>query len=303
MEHLGFKHDANALAVSVDIIRNWIRSKQGNIAIDVLEKTLKERHLYLPPSEEKCVTVYLQTIAEGAFEPQPDFALDWRRLFEGRPDLKGHQLKNPENWNKKLLPELRGVLADVRKTTSCRLVRARGLARPSAWFAFGYTFSEVAGFTVEVEQQDEHWRTDVSPSADFRILISSAGGPYGEPTGSTGTTVACGVSVTGSLEDDVRKHIASHTENRIAALLLLRPQRDLGRGCLTDAGDAVALARGVKGLLRPFVKRWCATRVHLYYLGPLSGACFIGDQLNAVCREVQIMEDQQPGYAPTFLLS
>jgi hypothetical protein len=42
--------------------------------------------------------------------------------------------------------------------------------------------------------------------------------------------------------------------------------------------------------------------VLLYYFGPLSGACFIGHQLNAVCREIQLMEDQQPGYVPSFLL-
>jgi hypothetical protein len=62
--------------------------------------------------------------------------------------------------NKKLLPQLHTVLADVRKTTNCRLIRARGLARLSAWFAFGHTFSEVAGYTVEVQQQQELWRTD-----------------------------------------------------------------------------------------------------------------------------------------------
>jgi hypothetical protein len=116
-------------------------------------------------------------------------------------------------------------------------------------------------------------------------------------------TVACGISVTGSLEDDVRRHLADYGDCTVSALLLIQPDRDLGRGVLETGSDVVALARGVKDLLRPFVKRWSATRLLLYYFGPLSGACFIGHQLNAVCREVQIMEDQQPGYAPAFLLS
>jgi len=58
----------------------------------------------------------------------------------------------------------------------------------------------------------------------------------------------------------------------------------------------------VKKLIQPFVKRWSATKLLLYYFGPLSGAAFIGHQLNAVCREILIMENQQPGYAPSFLL-
>jgi SMODS-associated and fused to various effectors sensor domain len=300
MEHVGLKHDMNALASAVDIIRIWIRTKLGDITLEVMERVLKERDLYLPPASEQCVTVHLNTITEGAFDLEPDFVLDWRKYFEGRPDLKGHQLKDPTNWNKKLLPELRNVLADVRRTTKCRLVRTRGLARLSAWFAFGFTFSEVAGYTLEVQQQDQHWRTDAPPSADFRILTTS--GVAGEQIIGQGATVACGISVTGLLDDDVRKHIATPGGQPIAALLLLRPERELGRSCLRGAADAVALARGVKDALRGFTKRWDATRLLLYYFGPLSGACFIGHQLNAVCREVQIMEDQQPGYAPAFLL-
>jgi hypothetical protein len=34
----------------------------------------------------------------------------------------------------------------------------------------------------------------------------------------------------------------------------------------------------------------------------MGGAALIGHKLNAVCREIQIMENQQPGYAPSFLL-
>jgi len=71
---------------------------------------------------------------------------------------------------------------------------------------------------------------------------------------------------------------------------------------LRNASDVVALADGVKNSIRVFVKKWNATRLLLFYFGPLSGACFIGHRLNAVCREIQIIEDQQPGYAPSFLL-
>jgi hypothetical protein len=54
--------------------------------------------------------------------------------------------------------------------------------------------------------------------------------------------------------------------------------------------------------MQEFVKRWNATRLLLYYFGPRSGGCSIGHQLNPVCRQTQIVEDQQPGYASSFLL-
>ncbi len=303
MEHLRLKHDDNALAIAAAIVSDWIRTKHGDITIDTLEKVLKERDLYAPDSTEPCATVYLNTIKERMFDLRPDFVLDWRKHFVGRPDSKGHQLENPSDWNTVLLPELRSVAGQIATSTSCRLVRARGLARLSAWFAFGFVLSEVAGYTIEVQQQDAHWRTDADFSADFRLLATEEPIPRAAPiTPGTPTTVACGVSITGSLDDDVRKNIAGSPELGASALLLLRPDRELGRNALRSAGDAVALARLAKTQMREFVKRLNAVRLLLYYFGPLSGACFIGHQLNAVCRQIQIMEDQQPGYSPAFLL-
>ncbi|MCZ2073599.1 MAG: SAVED domain-containing protein [Bryobacterales bacterium] len=259
--------------------------------------------LYALASEERCVTVHMNTIGERMYDLEPDYTLDWRKYFGGQPGLRGHRLKNAANWNKKLLPELRSTLEEIRSAAPCKLVRVRGLARLSAWFAFGFTFSEVAGYTIEVEQQDQHWRTDAAPATD--LLVE----PYGEAEAvdedgavGSGATVACGISVTGDLEQDVRVHLRTVEAGSASRVLFLRPNRQLGRDCLRSAADAVALARGVKEQLRSFVKRSGATRVLLYYFGPLSGACFIGHQLNAVCREVQVMEDQQPGYAPSFLL-
>ncbi len=301
MEHLRLKYDDNALVISAAIVREWIRTKHGDVAIDTLEKVLKERDLYAPDSAEPCATVHLNTIKERVFDLRPDFVLDWRKHFVGSPDNKGHQLQNPGDWNALLLPELRSVAAQIATSTSCRLIRARGLARLSAWFAFGFVFSEVASYTIEVQQQDTHWRTDVEPSTDFQLAVTQEAVPRTATSG-TPTTVACGISVTGSLDDDVRKHLAEAPELGISALLLLRPERELGRNALRNAGDAVALARAAKTEMRNFVKRANAVRLQLYYFGPLSGACFIGHQLNAVCRQIQIMEDQQPGYAPAFLL-
>lgn len=303
MEHATLKCDANAVAVAVNIVRDWIRTKQGDITLDVLQRSLKERDLYAPENGERYVTIHMNTIGQRMFDVDPDFTLDWRKYFEGQIGLKGHQLKNPANWNKKLFPELRSMLHEVRAASPSKLVRVRGLSRLSAWFAFGFTFSEVAGYVIEVEQQLQHWRTDVFPSSNFRVIVSGKDiSPEGEMISGSGTTVACGISVTGSLDEDVRAHLAKLEGETVAALLLLRPERELGRDCLRGPSDVVALARSTKELLRAFVKRWGATRVLLYYFGPLAGACFIGHQLNAVCREIQLMEDQQPGYAPSFLL-
>lgn len=301
MEYLKLKNDDTSLLVAVGIVREWIKARNQTITLDVLEETLKKHDLYTSSEAERCVTVYLSTIKEQRFDVEPDHLLDWRDYFVGSPNKKGHQLKDEFDWNGHLLPELEALEAKINRETDCRLIRARGLARLSAWFAFGHAFSEVARYTIEVDQQGRLWRTDTPPNPDFKLVITSAGGAEGETLDDKGDTVAVGISITGLLDNDVRAHLESRT-NEVSALLLIRPERELGRECFSGAEDVTALADGVKELVRNFVKHRKATRLLVYYFGPLSGACFLGHRLNAVCRETQIMEDQQPGYSPSFSL-
>jgi hypothetical protein len=302
MEQLHLKSDWQALAVVIKIVRDWITSGKQEISAEALEATLKMRDLYLPSDRERCMTIYLTTVKAQQFEIEPDYIIDWRDYFIVESNKRGHQLIDPSQWNTTLLPELEALETRVNQETDCRLIRARGLSRLSAWFAFGFMFSDVARYTIEIDQQGQLWRTDAKPSADFRLITTTnAGSFHGEVLDGEGGTVAVGMSVTGLLDEDVRTYLNGRTE-KVAALLLLRPERELGRTCLQSAGDVAALADQAKMAMRTFVKKWQAKRLLLFYFGPLSGACFLGHRLNAVCQEVQIMEDQQPGYASSFLL-
>lgn len=299
MDYLRLKSDEAALLVAVGIVRTWIKAGTQIITADVLREAFEKHDLYIPDDQEPSVHVYLTTIKEQKFDINPDFLIDWRNHFVGKPTQKGHSLADHAGWNQTLLPELEAMEATINSSTSCRHIRARGLARLSAWFAFGFTFAEVNRYTIEVDQQGEHWRSDATPSPDFSLV--PIGSASGEIIDGEGETVAVGISISGSLVDDVRQDLERRSE-KVASLLLVQPNRELGQGCLRGAGDAVALSIAAKSVMRDFAKQWRATRLRLYYFGPLAGACFIGHRLNAVCREVQIMENQQPGYEGSFLL-
>lgn len=101
----------------------------------------------------------------------------------------------------------------------------------------------MAGFVIEVQQQDL-WRTDVTASADFHLLVQEE---LPEVLGATtvadaDTTVACAISITGLLDEDVQRHIAAAPESNASAVLFLQPETGTGRKALQNAGDAVALA-------------------------------------------------------------
>lgn len=303
MEWLGLRADASALLVAVGIVRQWIESQTKEITLERLENAINAYSLRRPEEIQRAITVHLTTIKGQKFEIEPDFAIDWRPYFQGSDLKKGHQLINPADWNQRLLPELQRLEAQINEEQDIRFVKARGLARLSAWFAFGYTFSEVARYVIEIDQTGKLWRSDAIPSQDFRVVSSGSSiFPEGEVLDGEGEVVALGISVTGLIDDDVRSYLASRPE-KVASLLLLRPERELGREALSSAGDVVALADQVKERARTFVKKWRAKKLLLFYFGPLSGACLIGHRLNAVCEFIQIMEDQQPGYEPSFLLS
>lgn len=302
MDNLHLCSDTAALLVATGIVRGWVKAGTQALSRDDVEQTLQAHNLYLPEDSERCVTVYLTTIKAQKFDIAPDHVIDWRDYFIGEPNKRGHQLKDPAYWNDVLLPELQALETHVNEETECRLIRARGLSRLSAWFAFGHCFSEVARYTIEVDQLGNLWRTDAIANPNFQVVAASSDRLRdGEILDGEGDTVAVGISVTGPVDEDVRAYLSERKE-KVASLLLIHPTRDLGRECLQSAGDVVALADGVKELTRMFVKRWKARRLLVFYFGPLSGACFLGHRLNAICQIVQIMEDQQPGYAPSFML-
>jgi hypothetical protein len=299
MQNHGLKNDENALLIAVGIVRGWVKAGRQEITRADLEAVITNHDLWLPPEARPSVNVYLSTIKEQQFDVAPDYLLDWRNLFLGGPALRGHEPMVPADWNGKMLPDLQALEARVSSETNKRLVRARGLARLSAWFAFGHVFCDVAGYTIEMDQQGQLWQSDAQPSADFRLTTNGLGGEALDPDGET---VAVAVSVSGNLEADVRRHL-EHRTQKVKAVLFVRPTRNIDRHCLRDAGDAMALADGVKATMRDFAKRHAAKRVLLYYLGPIAGASFIGHRLNAVCREVQIMEWSDPNYVPSFTLT
>jgi len=255
----------------------------------------------LPQQPQRSATlVHLSTIAGQNAESAPDHTLDWRPYFTGDESKRDHQLTDPADWNTRLLPELYALEAKINKRPP--LVRVYGRARLSAWLAFGYVFAEVANYTLDVEQKGDFWRTDAPISPDFSLIATNDDGlDRGEMLDGQGAAVAVSVSVYPLIDDHVRKYIAKRTE-QIAALLLLRPDREISSTRLESAGDAAALADAVKRRVHAFVNQWDAERLLFFYAGPASAACFIGHRMNAICRQIQVMEYMNPGYAPSFLL-
>jgi hypothetical protein len=191
-----------------------------------------------------------------------------------------------------MLPELVEIRERIMTDTTVRLVRASGKARLSAWFAIGWVFSRVAGWTIEIDQNGKRWRNDVREAGDVALEQTLE-----ELEGEEGT-LAVGVSITGDLSADVRTFLG---ETGTAAEKFLHVRLNLGTGpdAIRSDADITALAHLLRDRIRTALGAR-PTKVLVFYFGPLAGAAFIGASLNAVASTIQIYEDQNPGYAPSF---
>src|ERR1035437_2667854 len=177
-----------------------------------------------PPQRLRSSRPSIQT---RAFPLKPDYVLDWREYFEGAPNRKGHRIRRQEDWDEKLIPALYQIESEVADRES-RLIRARGFARLSAWFGFGYVFSSVAGYKIEVQQsEDRFWRSDDQPSFGFSTEVQKEIQLL-DPTSDRARSrrVACGISVTGDLPEDVLKDLQQR--ERVQSVLFLQPAVGLG---------------------------------------------------------------------------
>jgi hypothetical protein len=293
MELAGLKSDEKSIRRGADQILDWIIEPRDTIYRTDMEEAIERLDLRDPgATPELAVSLYIHTILREPLETDGDYELDWRDHFEGEEWLRGHRVHDPAVWNRVMLPELVGIRERIMGDTPVRFLRARGKARLSAWFAIGWVFSRVAGWTIEVDQNGNRWRDDAEEAEDVALVddIEDLGGEAG--------TLAVGVSITGDLSGDVRAFLA---DSGTSAERLLHVRSGLGSGpaAIRSAGDLTALAHLLRDRMRTALERR-PRKVLLFYFGPLAGAAFIGASLNAVAPEIQIFEDQNPGYAPSF---
>jgi SMODS-associated and fused to various effectors sensor domain len=290
MEVRGLKHDDDAAWRGARAVREWMIAGRKEITEALLEDAIERlnlRDVTVDPS----VTLWVHTVVKPA-ETGADYELDWRDLFEGPEDERGHRLRDPDDWNGRLLPELRSMAARINRETEARLLRVRGKSRLSPWFAVGFAFRETTGWVLETEQYGSLWRTD-APRSEIRLLTTEQqlSGPR--------TAAAIVVSITGDATAAVTRHLTS-TGDPVARLIHVSVERP-GRNAIGSAGDLSAVADVVRNAVLALDDR--PEDVLLFYWGPATGAVFIGHALNGVARRIRLFEEEFGTYLPSITLA
>jgi hypothetical protein len=214
-----------------------------------------------------------------------DEVLDWSTHFE----RKSRKVASATVWQDELLPALSDLQKSVRVNGVNRLIKLDGSACLSAGIALGWAFPETAEYIVQIQprmgQKIEPWRTDVSSQTPFNLhATESEIDPEGEGLVVKFNLVA---DVTGDFDTYV-----SQSGTKFRSYLELTPENGIGESITRES--AIGYARSAKRLIRQTLSKRPATRIHLFYAGPLGVAVFFGQLLNSM-PEIQCYEQKLEG--------
>lgn len=289
MEIRGLKHEDADAWIGARAVREWIVAGRKEITESTLDDEIERRGLR-DVAADPSVTLWVHTVVKPA-DTGADYELDWRDLFEGPQDERGHRLRDSGDWNGRLLSEIRAMAARINRETEARLLRVRGMSRLSPWFAVGFAFRETSGWVIETDQYGTHWRTD-APSSEIKLATT------GQTLAGPRTAAALAVSITGDATPAVLRYLTS-AGDPVARLIHVSVEH-AGNRAIASGGDLASIAQAVRNAILTLDER--PEDVLLFYWGPASGAVFIGHALNGIAPRINLFEEEFGEYIPSINL-
>ncbi|WP_437508293.1 SAVED domain-containing protein [Sorangium sp. So ce1099] len=291
MAAMGLRSDELAVEQGVQAIHAWVTEGRREVDRQALVAEIARRGL---GGEARQATVVVQGIDRDPWAAGATASLDWVDLFVGDHPRTRRQLRDPGNWNSRLVPELEAAERHVRALGFDRVL-VRGHMRLPAWFATGVAFGDTRNVRVACVQGGQRWGSDVSEApGGFAVDVTS-------PVElGAGDELAVGLSVTNDLSEDVLAYLRG-SALPVGRFVAIAASPAPSRTAIPDAAAAMGWALAVRRVVRDQVRATGARRVHLFLSGPAGGALLLGHLWNRL-PSTQLYEDLSPGYAPAFLI-
>ena len=213
--------------------------------------------------------------------PPINVAFEQPRSAEQRPvvfnmdrffDFDAQRYPTIQDWKEVLLPELKEARKQIEEYRQIRTVRMRKHAISSA-LAFGWIFSAVAGFEIEIEHNGKVWTTDAHSNEgvpDYDSCIVTSINPEMQHL-----VVSIGIL----------KDISSDVDSFLAGTCLEQTSRlnVVGQRPIACSQQANAIVNKFKLAIAETVQSLPAgATIHLFYAGPIHFAAFLAHRLNAL---------------------
>ena len=199
---------------------------------------------------------------------QRPLVFDMDRFF----DFDAQRYPTVQDWKEILLPELKEARKQIKNYRQIRTVRMRKHAISSA-LAFGWVFSAVAEFEIEIEHNGKIWTTaahsneDV-PDYDSRIVAS---------VNSEEQNLVVSIGILKDISSDVDSLLAGRCLEQASRLNIV------GEMPIAGCEQANAVVNEFKRAIDKAVKSLPAcSMIHLFYSGPVHFAALLAHRLNAL---------------------
>jgi SMODS-associated and fused to various effectors sensor domain len=289
MHKAGLRTDNEAITVGKDLIRSWVTNGAGPQKPDDIRRQIADRNLLARSGT--------LTFAVHAIDHQPSAApanveLDFTALFEGATPFARRQLKDPSNWQRVIMPELRGA-ARALEAYGPRRVHVSGSMRLPLWFAVGRELPDVRQWVLSLDQHGQEWLTRPIENVTPRTL--------GDVTIGQGTDLALAVALTHDPTADVQDYLRK-ASLPVAKLLVLGPTGNPGHESVPSGTWAAGWARAARDEARNAVRNCGAKRIHLFIAAPQAIGLTLGHHWN-LTPPTTIYEHQPPDYFPAIDVS
>jgi hypothetical protein len=288
MGYAGLRTGDTDVETGVAVIRAMVKSGKRTLNGGELRAEIERRGL---GGEISYSTLVVEAIDRAPWSDAGQVRLDWVDLFAGDEPRARRQLRDPENWNRRLRPDLVAA-AKALKVTGNDCVMIRGYMRLAPWFMCGVELPDTRQHQVACMQKGQLWSSEIAPAA-FKLaetVVDLSQGP----------DLAVGLSVTNAITDDVVSY-CKQVNLPATRYVDLSPQGGVGPLSLPDAAAAVGWAHATREGIRAAVRDSGAPRVHLFMSAPAGAALLLGHIWNRVGTTV-VYEDLSPGYASTFVI-
>jgi hypothetical protein len=280
---LGLASDRRAMDSAMAFVRDWVQQRDRTMSVDELHATLVDRVGRV--SDPRALLV-IEAIGENRAAAQADVALRFIDLYDGDEPFSRFQLRNDDDWERLVWPELKGA-ADALAGRGKHDVVIDGPMRLPMWFGAGCALRSVLGFQVTINQTGQLWSSTefgTSPELDVDIVELSHD-----------TRLAVVISVATDASQD---GIANATAVGAGKVLIVAPKGGARNGLVQDPGTATALAEHIRDAVRSRLEPE-TTEILLHLATPAGLAVLLGHRWNRM-RPTTPYEHTPSGYVRTF---
>lgn len=287
----GVRADDTAFRLGIAEVREWVKTsrtqKQAADVNDAVDRLRIRAH-------EPFTVLAIKALDEQTDLPDARITLDWVDRFRGTEARNRRGLKDPQEWETVLRPQLIQAQRTLRNLGARRIL-ITGTMRLPTWFTAGVMFQETAGFTPAKIKDGQLWVKPSGTVAPAPIIQSC-------PTTDlpAGTEIALALAISADLTADVRQYLAS--TGRDIPVLTVQLPTGVSNASINGLDQAFGIALAVRDLAREIARSVNPPVLHLFMAAPAGFAVLLGGVWDRV-PTTQTYEDLAGnGHEPAFII-